>query len=346
MFYLWMFYYVIDEKQLGDTPFDPEIHQKRQETYNELLKMQCKVTSEWAAKESEEAVNSMVDTSMLFAECCNINKGVVSEKIKAECSLLFKEDLPIYSIVNCLEDLLDEDFVKNVPREELHLEIQRQYTLNEVQIEKYLKTRVSDNILGHIVHRLLGIKYPRPPPPPGVDLPRMPVMALLLGLSDAEAVGNLLDVLVQQQVSLVLFEDALEFCIEAYRKEGPGIPLLESRDPPQPKEDPALISAEDQLLPHAMLGDRIQGRPEPTHYERETQTGPEIVPTLSLAASLGKQALETLRINQDLTDWLMVAIVIEYLKQVSKPGLGGWVLANFPSTFNQVALFETAVSFY
>jgi hypothetical protein len=335
---------LIVETKPENTPFDPKIHKERREKYMELMTHQKKKITELMEEEGINIVNSIVDMSILYAECCNTNKGTVSEKLKAECSVLFEKNLPIHSIAECLEDLLDSDYVRSVPPEKLHSEVQRQCTLNELQIQKYLSSRESSHVLGHIVHRLLGIKYPRPPPPPGVGVPRMPVMALLLGLNDAEAMGNLHDTLVQQQVMLVLFEDALETCIEAYRTEGPGIPLLESKDPPPSEEEPPSVSAVDQLLPHALLGDRIQGRPEPTHFDRETQTGPEIIPPLSLAASLGKQALEILRLNKDLSDWLMVAILIQYLKQVSKPGTGGWVLADFPSTFEQVSLFETAVS--
>jgi hypothetical protein len=77
--------------------------------------------------------------------------------------------------------------------------------------------------------------------------------------------------------------------------------------------------------------------PGPTMKSEERDTN------LITAASLGKEALEMLQLQQPISDWLTTALVIEHLKQVVIEGVLGWVLVDFPSTFEQCRIFEASV---
>jgi len=168
-------------------------------------------------------------------------------------------------------------------------------------------------------------------------------MSLLLGIEDQEVLASISKLMADVKVKLVHVQDALEFCVDAYRKEGPGLPLLESKDPPPNPTLPEAVTAAALLMPYAFQKELKALEPPPKQKEIETQTGPEVAPNLSMEASLGKQALETLRLKEPLTDWLITAMVIEYLKQLVAEKILGWTLVNFPSTFEQVRLFEAAV---
>jgi len=171
-------------------------------------------------------------------------------------------------------------------------------------------------------------------------------MSLLLGVEDQEILSSLNKSLSEVKVRLVTIHDALEMCVAAYRAEGPGIPLLESREPPAPTSDlPEKMNAGTTLVPHALQAELKALEPPPQWKEVETQTGPEVVPHLSAAASLGRQALEMLRLQQPISDWLTTALVVEHLKQVVVEGVLGWVLVDFPSTFEQCRIFEASVCF-
>jgi hypothetical protein len=169
-------------------------------------------------------------------------------------------------------------------------------------------------------------------------------MALLLGVEDQEVLSSLKKSLSEVKVRLVTVDDALEMCVAAYRAEGPGIPLLESREPPATTSDlPEKTSAACILMPHALKEELKALEPPPQWKEVETQTGPEVAPHLSAAATLGKQVLEMLRLQQPISDWLTAALVIEHLKQVVVEGVLGWALVDFPSTFEQCRIFEASV---
>jgi hypothetical protein len=172
-------------------------------------------------------------------------------------------------------------------------------------------------------------------------------MALVLGVVDKEVQSGLSQCLSEVKVRLVTVHDALEMCVAAYRAEGPGLPLLETREPPAPSSDiPKETKATSSLVPHALKAELKALEPPPQWKEVETQTGPEVAPQLSAAASLGKQALEMLRLQQPLSDWLTTALIIEHLKQVVVDGVLGWVLVDFPSTFEQCRIFEASVSYF
>lgn len=62
----------------------------------------------------------------------------------------------------------------------------------------------------------------------------------------------------------------------------------------------------------------------------------------SPAAILGKTAQELLDDGQPLGDFLLIDIFIAYLQ--SLPNLKGWVLVNYPTTFDQAVILEQALS--
>lgn len=170
-------------------------------------------------------------------------------------------------------------------------------------------------------------------------------MALLLGVDDQEVLSSLRQSLSEVKVRLVTVHDALEMCVAAYRAEGPGLPLLESREPLAPTTDlPEMVTTASSLVPHALQAELKALEPAPQWKEVETQTGPEVAPQLSAAASLGKQALEVLRLQQPLSDWLTTALIIELLKRAVVEGVLGWVLVDYPATFEQCRIFEASVS--
>jgi hypothetical protein len=169
-------------------------------------------------------------------------------------------------------------------------------------------------------------------------------MSLLLGVEDQNVLESISKLLAEVNVKLVQVPEALEFCIEAYKTEGPGLPMLESREPPPPQDVPDEVITAAKLVPHALKEQLKALEPPPKQKTVETQTGTGVVPELSMAASLGKQALEVLRLKEPLSDWIITALIIEYLKQTITKEVLGWVVVNFPATFEQCRLFEASVS--
>ncbi|XP_059481294.1 uncharacterized protein LOC132200104 [Neocloeon triangulifer] len=320
---------------------DPEQYQRRLTEFRELQSEKQKFRSTVALLESRTTVENLADSASAIGQSDRVGS---KEETKKECCFLLMRGFPIEGIVERLEDLLDEKWTKAVSPKKLKREAERQLALNETEIEEYVTRRNSSRSLGHVVHRLLASKYPRPPVPPGERLPRLKVMALLMGLDNQDSILHLAKVVSDAKVIVVQLQDALESCIEAYRTEGPGIPLLESREPPTNTPEPEQVTPTACLIPHALLEELKAMEPPPKQKEVETQTGPEVIPCLSMAASLGKQALEVLRLKEPLSDWLITAMLIEHLHHATSQGALGWILVNFPASFDQVRLFEASIT--
>ncbi|CAB3375517.1 Hypothetical predicted protein [Cloeon dipterum] len=320
---------------------DADQHQRNLSNYQSLKAKQAEKKSQVALLECRHTVKNMADAAAAIGQAERVG---FEEQTKRECRFLLSHGFPVEAIVERLEDLLDEKWTKTVSPAKLRKEAERQLALNQLEVDAYVSERASSQSIGHVVHRLLATKYPRPPVPPGECLPRLKVMALLLVSTSDDFLPDLTKVVSEAKVSVVRVQDAVDSCVEAYRREGPGIPLLESREPPTEVAEPVQVTPTARLVPHALLEELEALQPPPTHKEIETQTGPEVEPQLSMAASLGKHALEVMRLRQPLSDWLTTALVIEHLKKISAEGVLGWILVNFPSNFEQARIFEASIT--
>lgn len=151
---------------------DPEAHKSRLEEHRAQQAEKLHKRANVALIESRFAINSLVESAVAVG-CADATGSQIATK--DECCLLFGRGLPAEAITERLEDLLDENWTRARTPQRLQIEAERQLALNESEVQNYVEARGASFSLGSVVHRLMAIKYPRPPIPQGLDLPRLKV---------------------------------------------------------------------------------------------------------------------------------------------------------------------------
>jgi hypothetical protein len=155
---------------------DPISHHNRMDEHRAQQAEKLRKRTNVALIESRFAVDSLVDSAAAVG-CADATGS--QPATKDECCLLFGRGLPVEAITERLEDLLDDTWTRTRTPQRLLIEAERQLALNESEVEIYVKARGASCSLGTVVHRLLALKYPRPPLPQGHNLPRLKVFLRL-----------------------------------------------------------------------------------------------------------------------------------------------------------------------
>jgi len=151
---------------------DPDEHQCRLAEFREHQAEKLRKRATVALLESRLAVRNLVDSAVVIGQ----SDGTGCEKlVKEEGCFLFGRGFPVEAISERLEDLLDEKWTMARIPQRLNKEAERQLALNESGVDEYVAARGGNSSLGHVIHRILAIKYPRPPVPAGKCLPRQQV---------------------------------------------------------------------------------------------------------------------------------------------------------------------------
>ncbi|CAG9857088.1 unnamed protein product [Phyllotreta striolata] len=204
------------------------------------------------------------------------------------------------------------------------------------------------NILGYIIHSLLNMKYPRANYTNPPDLPNVNIRACLKGVPQQQSLKTLQKLLIHRNVLVVELQDTINYCLDVYKAESKH-QTEESSD-----DETAFVEIEEKP-PMAKKGAKKKSKFDTITSESEEQKDkaekvvqtPKIFPDeiveLSNAGSLGKIISEELSAGNCLTDFLMVSTFIEYLKNKENE-INGWVLVNYPNTYEQAILFEETLT--
>lgn len=178
------------------------------------------------------------------------------------------------------------------------------------------------NIIGSIVQRILETKYPLPPIPQEPDLPKMEIAVCINGLYHFSCIPILRKMLKHKNYEVFEMQDVINFCINAYKDEM-TVDIVETYDSTESRSiishkvkkgfKSKLKTATEQHIPgnegnHKVIGDKAEKKVQtPKYFPCE-----EIVFTHQ--AELGKIAEEELTRGKILTDFLLIAMFVEYLK--------------------------------
>ncbi|CAH0694503.1 unnamed protein product [Spodoptera exigua] len=327
-----------------------------------------------------ETVLSIIDYATKYAYFKKlIGEDNIPEHYLHEWKVLYYKQQPIFDILEPPEDILKEKIVEETTPEEeeiVRLELERQDALNDNEFKvyhdysypwtldllipnydpeseerkyEYLGTR----ILGHMVYTLLGIKYPYPPPLPPANLPAYKVKALVRGLPERSLTVPMQILLSSRKIHVVRIENVINFCLRKFKTEMIGCTdidlsfdkFIAAAPEEEDKELIKLMKLEDDTFNKsnesalaAMLG-------VVTANSKQTQT-PKTIPEeeikLSDAAELGRYAYESLGIGDTLTDHLLAAMIVQYLKD--EKDISGFVIINYPNTYREAQILEETFS--
>ncbi|KAI5637577.1 hypothetical protein NE865_09710 [Phthorimaea operculella] len=327
-----------------------------------------------------ETMLSIVDYATKLAYWTRLLQNEVPDHFIREWKTLFFKRQPIFDILDPMEDLLKEHAMEEeaAPEEEeiIRHELDRQEELNDsefIQYHNYMYPWALDllipnydneseerkyeylgtRILGHVVFTLLGIKYPYPPPRPPADLPPFTSKAIVRNLPDKSLTVPMQVLLNHSNIHVVRVESAVNFVLRQYKTEMIGctdidIPYDKFAAAAQDENRKDLIKAlktEDEIRSKSSEGTiaAYLGAIPPNYKLTQTpKTLPEEDLTLSPAADLGRYAHEALSFGDALTDHLIAAILVEYIKDQGK--INGFVIINYPNCYREAQILEETFS--
>ncbi|XP_071639913.1 sperm flagellar protein 2-like [Temnothorax longispinosus] len=307
----------------------------------------------------------------------NIEEKEDVEEMKNEEKMKMNEDDNVIDMENGTRRSSEEKKIEKELKAEkkqklVQPELERQRSLADADFESYQDLaspwdqfvpkreeeaeevyRLGCVVLGYIVHRLLEILYPYPAEIVGCPVPRVKVAAIILGITNVTLHEQLRELLENTGIRLLTMEDAINHCLERYKREmvdveyidlnissaTKGIKRLEAKN----KTDDSRERHPKKIERSAKLATPQQSVAE----EKQTQTPRQIPyddmdPILSDTAYIGKWTYEFLTLGQPISNELNTKILIEYLKGIGN--VEGWVLINYPNTYEQMAMLEKALT--
>ncbi|CAK1586784.1 unnamed protein product [Parnassius mnemosyne] len=209
-------------------------------------------------------------------------------------------------------------------------------------------------VLGHVIYTLLELKYPYPSANLPAELPEYSSKSLLRGLPDKSLMQVMQSLLTFRKIHVVRLEAVINYCLRQFKTEMIG------RDDIDLSFDDFIHVAQDEenkeFIKSMKSEDESYSKSDVINSElllsslpntKQTQT-PKCIPedniSLSAAANLGKYAYNTLTQGETLTDYLMTAMIIEYLKNQKE--INGFVIINYPNSYHQAQILEESFSGY
>ncbi|NXD93121.1 SPEF2 protein, partial [Chaetorhynchus papuensis] len=291
-----------------------------------------------------EMIDQIIDLSAKVGEYRQLTNNRVPLKLMLDWKELFLNGKPIYEQAS-IQPLPDE------PSPEQHVELNKMSLLDEKDYGEYKsmtgewrpaeensenKPPLNNNILGHVLRRLMEMFYP-PKPKSSPEFPSFPVKGCILGkmFSGKTTCAKFIEKVCNIQVLSVgtLVQEAIEA-------------FLQNELEPQHH----MISEEPQhhmILEESQLH-MISEEPEISGEQSEVSMFPNsdlgsnsihcTLPQLSVRAQLGAASQKWLKKGESVPDELLVDILLEAIIQI--PPEKGWIVEGFPMTINQAKLFQ------
>ncbi|KPJ02354.1 Sperm flagellar protein 2 [Papilio xuthus] len=325
-----------------------------------------------------ETLLALIDYAVKFGYFKKLMEDDVPQHFIHEWKCLFFKQQPIFEVLTPTEDILklrDAEESSSFTCEEIvYVERDRQQVLNDCEFQEYLDYLYPWNldvlipnydpeseertvetlglkILGHAVYTLLEVKYPYPSKRLPADLPDYTSKVLLRSLPDKSLSSILETLLNSQKIRVVRLESVINYCLREYQIDMIGrteIQLaydsfLAATQEEETKELIKSMKSEDEVLAKSRdidtSGPLLSPLPN-TKYTQTPKSLPEDDITMSPAASLGQYAYDALTAGEPLTDYLIAAMIVEYLKH--QEDIVGFVIINYPNTYLQVQILEEA----
>ncbi|KAG7312387.1 hypothetical protein JYU34_001880 [Plutella xylostella] len=324
-----------------------------------------------------ETVLALVDYATIYSFHKKIFEGDVPKHFINEWKTTFFKHQPIFDVVGSMEDIFkdQEDEEEIIPEEDeiFRLEQARQEALNNEEFNEYHGysgpwfllelipnfepeseerrfEKLGGKIMAHVVYTLLDMKYPHPPARLPLDIPEYPVRSLLRGIPDNALTVPLQKLLDFRRIRVIRLETAIIFCLQTYKAEMVGSKdvefafdkLLSAAPTKESKDLVNAVMTEGDFIKKGKEIQPIGPIPPNTKQTQTPKTIPEEDIVLSTAAELGKYTYESLSFGETLTDYLLCAIIGEYIK--NQRDINGFVIINYPMSYRQAQILEETFS--
>ncbi|XP_068617975.1 sperm flagellar protein 2-like [Battus philenor] len=328
-----------------------------------------------------ETLLALVDYAVKLGYFKKLMEGDVPQHFIHEWKCLFFKQQPIFDVFIPMEDIIKEEEAEEASicstiEEIISIERDRQQVLNDCELKEYLDyfypwdlnmllsnyeddseerqiEKLGLHVLGHVIYTLLELKYPYPPLRLPAELTEYSAKVLLRGLPD-KSLTNILQILLNfRKIHVVRLESVINYCLREYKAEMIGRTEIElpydnfiaAAQEEETKELIKSMKSEEEMLAKSREYSASDLLVSALPNSKQTQTPkslPEDDMTMSVAASLGKYAYDALTFGESLTDYLLAAMIVEYLK--FQKDVDGFVIINYPNTYLQAQILEESFS--
>ncbi|NXL32078.1 SPEF2 protein, partial [Glaucidium brasilianum] len=289
-----------------------------------------------------EVVDQIIDLSTKVGEYRLLTNNRIPLKLMLDWKEIFFNGKPMYeqaSVQPLPSDLSPEQLV----------DLNKMNLLDEKDYGEYksmtgewcpteensvIKPPLNNNILGHVLHRLMEIFYPPKPKCSPPVFPPFPIKGCILGklfsgkttcVKFIEKVCNIqvlsLDTLVQEAIQAFLKNEMRgEHNVMPQEAESSG------------KQNEVSIFVNLGFGSHREI--RMKYIRKKAYFLHCT------LPQLSIRAQLGAASQKFLKKGKSIPDELLIDILLEAINKI--PAEKGWIVDGFPMTINQAKLFEKA----
>ncbi|XP_032941222.1 sperm flagellar protein 2 isoform X2 [Catharus ustulatus] len=304
-----------------------------------------------------EMIGQIIDLSTKVGEYRQLTNNRVPLKLLLDWKELFLNGKPIYEQAS-IQPLPD------APSPEQLVELNKLSLLDAKDYHEYKsmtgewspteensenKPPLNNNILGHVLRRLMEMFYP-PKPKSSPEFPSFPVKGCILGkiFSGKTTCAKFIEKVCNIQVLSVgtLVQEAIEAFLKNEMKSEHSMISQEAESPGEQDEAQENLPNSPPNLPEVLLTetttepmlDNCPIEKGPSEEEFELDNSQDGLSKLSVRAQLGAASQECLKNGKGVPDELLIDILLEAITQI--PPEKGWIVDGFPVTINQAKLFQ------
>ncbi|XP_075267487.1 sperm flagellar protein 2 isoform X1 [Opisthocomus hoazin] len=307
-----------------------------------------------------EVIDQIIDLSTKVGEYRILTNNKIPLKLMCDWKEFFFNGKPIYEQASIQP-------LPNEPSPEQLIELNKMNLLDEKDYGDYKsmtgewcptkdnsenKPPLNNNILGHVLHRLMEIFYPPKPTSSPPVFPAFPIKGCILGkhfsgkttcVKFLEKVCNIqvlsVDTLVQEAIQASLKNEMKsKHNVIPQEAEGSGKQNeVQKNLPKSPLKDLKKLQTETSI---SGTKGNCPVRKDPSGQEFKSDHSRDGLSKLSVRAQLGAASQKLLKNGKSIPDELLIDILLEAINQI--PPEKGWIVDGFPMTVHQAKLFEKA----
>ncbi|XP_029860545.1 sperm flagellar protein 2 isoform X2 [Aquila chrysaetos chrysaetos] len=214
------------------------------------------------------------------------------------------------------------------------------------------KPPLNNNILGHVLRRLMEIFYPPKPKSSPPLFPPFPIKGCILGklFSGKTTCAKFIEKVCNIQVLSVdtLVQEAIQAFLKNEMKSEHNVIPQEAESSREKNEvqknlsksPPKVLNKLQTETPTNGAKGNCPVKKDPSGQEFLSDSSQDGLSKLSVRAQLGAASQKLLKKGKSIPDELLIDILLEAINQT--PPEKGWIVDGFPMTINQAKLFEKA----
>ncbi|XP_058573249.1 sperm flagellar protein 2 [Neofelis nebulosa] len=312
-----------------------------------------------------EILDQILDLSTKVADYRMLTDNLIPYKVMHDWKELFFNGKPIYQQASIkhlpakpsaeqLTELEKSDLLDSNDYEE-YKNMVGEWALPEEMVENLPPS--NNNILGHVIHRLIEKSHPPQVKATIPELPSFAIKGCLLGKTFSGKTTALkalqkdfpiqvlsIDTLVQEAIKAFHDNEQVSEALPIEKKdEEKALPVQQemSKESQDLQDVSSAYPASNEALPETEGKTVLSTETNKTPKAEEVKSS-DSFSELTVRAQLGAKSEKLLKKGKSISDMLLVSIMVNAINKI--PVDQGWVLDGFPMTLNQAKLLEEALT--